>query len=83
VEKKKICGWKPMDHLGGLGVAGRAILKCILKNQGVRLWNGLFWYMMDSHNHGNGCLGFRKGKKLLHQLSDCQILKKDSFSWLR
>jgi hypothetical protein len=69
-----------MDHLGGLGVAGRAILKYILKNQGVRVWNGLLWFKMDSHDHGNECLGFRKGKELLHQLSDCQVLKKVSFS---
>jgi hypothetical protein len=45
----------------------------------VKVWVGLFWIKVGSHDQRNERLGFRKGKELPHQLSDCQILKKDSF----
>jgi hypothetical protein len=69
-----------MYDLVGVSVTGRAVLKWIIENQRMRVWAGLSWFQMGSHDHGNECLGFKKGKELLHQLNVCQILKKKPLS---
>jgi hypothetical protein len=35
-------------HLGDLGVDVRAILECILKKWGVKVWTGFIWLWMKS-----------------------------------
>jgi hypothetical protein len=68
--------------LEDLGVNGRIILKCILRNSvrgcgpdlfasGYRQWQVLV----------NEPLGFVKGGKFLHQLNDYKFLKKGSYTW--
>jgi hypothetical protein len=39
-----------IDHLGVLGIAGRSILKLILKKYGLRQWTGL-----NCFREGSGC----------------------------
>jgi hypothetical protein len=45
------------------------------KEYGVSLWPGLIWFRMG---HGNEHLGFIRGVKFLAQLSDYQVLNKNS-----
>jgi len=61
------------DHLGGLGVCGRVILKCIFKKRDV-VWTGLIWLRIGA---GGGPLwirwwtfGFHKTRKTSWQCED-------------
>jgi hypothetical protein len=46
----KILAEKPKRNrpLGRLNVYERILLKCILKKQGVRMWNGFIWLRTDT-----------------------------------
>jgi hypothetical protein len=35
--------WKGMNDMGDLGIDGRTILKCYLKEIGVRMWIEFYW----------------------------------------
>jgi hypothetical protein len=77
---------KGRDHSEDLGVDGRIILEWILWKIG---WGSVDWIHVaqvrnqwqGSCEHGNELSDSIKGRELLDQLSDCQLLKKDSAPW--
>jgi hypothetical protein len=60
------------DSLEGVGVAGRIILKRILKNSDRTLWTGFIW-----HRTGIGSLGSEL--RVLSRTPECSRLARHSF----
>jgi hypothetical protein len=57
----------------------------MIMKQYVRVWTGIYWLRagsrMGSCEHGNELSGSINDREFLNQLSDYQLLKKDSASW--
>jgi hypothetical protein len=48
VEMDRNSSSKTKCHLGDIGVDERAILECILKKRGLKIWSGFIWFWMES-----------------------------------
>jgi hypothetical protein len=53
---------------------GRTILKWILREWNVTMWNEFIW-LASPCEHGNESSGSMKGARSLNELSDCQLLE--------
>lgn len=73
---------KRRDHLRVLHVYGRIMLKMVLRKQEVKLQTEFIWLRIRSrggpYEHCNEPLDSTKGGKFLDEITDYQILKKNS-----